>query len=47
MTILMLAKLYENSFELSYSLAYRQKIDPKPYIDAMMSKIKEIYSSKF
>ena len=46
-TILMLAKLYENSFELSYSLAYRQKIDPKPYVDAMMSKIKEIYSSKF
>lgn len=40
-TILMLSKLYENSFELSYSLAYRKKIDPKPYVDAMMLKIKE------
>ncbi len=39
--ILMLSKLYENSFELSYSLAYRQKVDPKPYVDAMMEKIKE------
>ena len=44
--ILMLSKLYENSFELSYSLAYRQKVDPKPYVDAMMNKIKEISSQK-
>jgi len=40
--ILMLAKLYENSFEISYSLAYREKIDPKPYVDAMMAKIKDL-----
>ena len=40
--ILMLSKLYENSFELSYSLAYRKKIDPKPYVDAMMTKIKKL-----
>ena len=46
-TILLLAKLYENSFELSYNLAYRKmKIDPKPYIDAMMKKIREISESR-
>lgn len=44
--ILMLSKLYENSFELSYSLAYRKKIDPKPYVDAMMEKINEMIQSK-
>ena len=39
-TIKTLSKLYENSFELSYSLAYRKKVDPKPYVDAMMVKIR-------
>ena len=38
----MLSKLYDNSYELSYSLAYRKKIDPKPYVDAMMEKIKSL-----
>lgn len=38
-TIKLISNIYENSFELSYSLAYRKKIDPKPYIDAMMEKI--------
>ena len=42
----MLSKLYENSFELSYSLAYRKKINPKPYVDAMMEKINEMIQSK-
>lgn len=42
LTIKMLSKLYENSFELAYSLAYRQEIDPKPYVDAMMNKINQI-----
>jgi UDP-N-acetylglucosamine 2-epimerase len=41
LTIKVLSMLYENSFELSFSLAYRQKVDPKPYVDAMMEKIKE------
>ena len=38
-TIKLISNIYENSFELSYSLAYRKKIDPKPYIDAVMEKI--------
>ena len=41
---ILLSKLYDCSFELSYSLAYRQKIDPKPYVDAMMEKIKNLNS---
>ena len=40
-TLLMLSLLYENSFELSYSLAYRKYVDPQPYVDAMMDKIKK------
>jgi len=45
-TILVLSKLYENSFELSYNLAYRgKKIDPKPFIDAMMEKLRQLDKS--
>ena len=43
-TILLLSKLYDCSFDLSYSLAYRQKVNPKPYVDAMMKKIEDISS---
>ena len=44
--IKMLSKLYENSFEISYALAYREKINPQPYIESMMSKLKQIKSKK-
>ena len=44
-TLLLLAKLYENSFELPYSLAYRNiYVDPKPYVDAIMDKVNKIVS---
>ena len=47
LTTKMLSKLYENSFELSYSLAYRQKkVDPTPYVDAMMVKIRTALEGK-
>lgn len=44
-TVSILAKLYENSFEEHYD---RQNItlDPKPYIDLMMKKIKKISLSQ-
>ena len=45
-TLFMLSFLYENSFALSYSLAYRKYVDPQPYVDAMMLKIEEVYLDK-
>ena len=46
LTIKVLSILYEKSFQLSYSLAYRQKVDPKPYVDAMMVKIRAALKDK-
>ena len=40
-TILLISKLYENSFEEHYD-RNNITLDPKPYIDSIMEKIKKI-----